>query len=152
MNKHPPWLHFIFKNVASSSDLLDAAEAATQLLKAESRIWEQNSRKLMINMEALQKELSDKEKHRASLEEELSALRTECKAMKQEVKQLKISLQETREKQTANEDLVLNSIKKTLKEFEDEINLQKEANVNLSSQLKKSLPFFKNLKAPLKTK
>lgn len=102
-------------------------------------MWEQNSRKLMINMEKLQKELSDKEKHRASLEEELSALRTECKGMKQEVEQLKISLQETRERQTANEDLVSNSIEKTRKEFEDEINLQKEANANLSSQLKKSL-------------
>lgn len=130
---------FEFQNVASSSDLLDGAEAATQLLKAESTMWEQNSRKLMINMETLQKELSDEKKHRASLEEELSALRTECKGMVQEVEQLKISLQETREKQTANEDLVSNSIEKPRKEFEDEINLQKEANANLSSQLKKSL-------------
>ncbi|EXB39443.1 hypothetical protein L484_007990 [Morus notabilis] len=134
-----PTATFLCQNAAPSKDLLDAAEAAIQLLKAEAGMWEQNSRRLMMNVERLQKELSDEKIHRASLEDELSELCEECDGMKQEVEQLKMLLEETREKQTVNEDLISNSMDQTWKDLEDEMKFQKEANANLSLQLKKSL-------------
>ena len=47
------------QNSASTKDLLDAAEVTIDLLRAEARMWKQNARKLMIDLERLQKEFSD---------------------------------------------------------------------------------------------
>lgn len=47
---------------------MDAAEVTIDLLQAEAWMWEQNSQKLMINLEILQKELSNRSNHQASLE------------------------------------------------------------------------------------
>ncbi|PON98589.1 Rhizobium-directed Polar Growth-like protein [Trema orientale] len=127
------------QNATPSKDILDAAEAAIELLKAEARMWEQNARKLLIDVAKLQKEFSDQEKHKAGLEEELSVVQTECDEMRQKVEELKMLLKETREKHTAYEELVSESRDRVQKEFEEEIKIQKESNANLSLQLKKSL-------------
>nr|XP_048326676.1 myosin-10-like [Ziziphus jujuba var. spinosa] len=92
-------------------------------------MWEQNTRKLMIDLERLRKELYDQLKKRASLEAELFELYMQCVNMKQEIKQLNTSLYEARA--TRMDD--------TQKELEDELKFQKESIVNLSMQLKKSI-------------
>lgn len=94
-------------------------------------MWEQNSWRLMMNVERLQKELSDEKIHRASLEDELSEFAEECDGMKQEVEQLKMLLEETREKQRVNEALISNSMDQTWKDLEDEMKFQEEASANL---------------------
>lgn len=58
----------LLQNSSSSKDHMDAAEVTIDLLQAEAWMWEQNSQKLMINLEILQKELSNRSKHQASLE------------------------------------------------------------------------------------
>nr|ASM47253.1 rhizobium-directed polar growth protein [Parasponia rugosa] len=127
------------QNAAPSKDVLDAAEAAIELLKAEARMWEQNARKLLVDVANLQKEFSNQEKHKAGLEEELSVVQTECDEMRQKVEELKMLLKETREKHTAYEELVSESRDRVQKEFKEEIKIQKESNANLSFQLKKSV-------------
>lgn len=117
------------QKTASSKDLLDAAEATIELLRAEASMWEQNTRKLMIDLEKLRKELSDQSKKRESLEIELFELYMECDNMKQEVGQLNMSLNGARAKQMDDAH----------KELEDELKFQKESIVNLSMQLKKSI-------------
>ncbi|XVE75469.1 hypothetical protein DITRI_Ditri12bG0096100 [Diplodiscus trichospermus] len=128
------------RNPSSSKDLLEAAEITIGELRAEARMWEQNARKLMIDLENLQKEFFDQSKHQKSLEVALSTSQAECDCLKQEVKQVKILLEESRMKQAAAENLKFQT-KNTgnvQKELEDEIKFQTEENANLALQLKKT--------------
>lgn len=126
-------------NAASSKDLLDAAEATIELLKAEAKMWEQNTRKLMVDHEKLQKDLSEQSKEQEILEVELSNSRAEYVAMKQDVEQLKILLERERARQTENEDFIERNMSDNRKELENEIVFQKESNATLSLQLKKCM-------------
>ncbi|GLT88808.1 hypothetical protein SLE2022_068170 [Rubroshorea leprosula] len=123
------------RNVGSSKDQSEAAEVKVEELRAEARMWEQNARKLMSDVENLQKELFD----HSCLEMELSNSRSECDSLKQEVEQLKI-LSESLKKQTAAEDLRFQSkdLDSLQKELENELKFQREENANLALQLKKT--------------
>ncbi|XWS75241.1 hypothetical protein CRYUN_Cryun01aG0068600 [Craigia yunnanensis] len=123
------------RNAGSSKDLLEAAEITIGELRAEARMWEQNARKLMIDLENLQKEFFDQSKHQKNLEVALSRSQAECDCLKEEVEQVKILLEESAAKnlkfQTKNTDNVQ-------KELEDEMKFQREENANLALQLKKT--------------
>lgn len=113
------------RNAGSSKDLLEVAEIKIEELRAEARMWEQNARKLMSDVENLQKESLDQ----SSLEKELSISRAECDDLKQEVEQLKILSKSSMKQAAANG---------AQKELENEVKFQREENANLVGQLKKT--------------
>ncbi|KAL4291644.1 hypothetical protein GQ457_14G022180 [Hibiscus cannabinus] len=128
------------RNAGSSKDLLEAAEVTIGELRAEARMWEQNARKLMIDLENSQKEFINLSNHQKSLEVALSTSQAECDCLKQEVKEVKILLEESQMKQSASNNLKFQT-KNTgsvQKELEDEIRFQREENADLASQLKKT--------------
>ncbi|KAK6271079.1 hypothetical protein POUND7_008177 [Theobroma cacao] len=128
------------RNTGSSKDFLEAAEITIGELRAEARMWEQNARKLMTDLENLRRELSDQSKHQKLLEVALSTSQAECDSLKQEVEQVKILLEESQMKQGAADNLKFQSktTENVQKELEDEIKFQSEENANLALQLKKT--------------
>ncbi|KAE8717930.1 F-box and Leucine Rich Repeat domains containing protein [Hibiscus syriacus] len=111
------------RNAGSSKNVLEYAEITIGDLRAEARMWDQNARKLMIDMEKLQKEFFDLANRQKSLETALSTSQAECDCMKKEIKQVKILLEESQMKQAASNSLKF-QIKNTdsfQKELEDEI-------------------------------
>ncbi|PPD80812.1 hypothetical protein GOBAR_DD22260 [Gossypium barbadense] len=128
------------RNTGSSKDLLEAAEITIGELRAEARMWEQNARKLMIDLEYSQKEFLDLSKHQKSLEAALSASQAECDCLKQEIKEVKILLEESQMKQAAANNLKFQTKNNgnVQKELEEEIRFQREENANLALQLKKT--------------
>lgn len=127
------------QNSGSFKDL-ETAEATIEELRAEAKMWEQNARKLVIDMEKLQKDLYDQSKCQESLEMELSASRTQCTGLKQEMENLKILYEESLAKETVTESMKFQAkdIDSIRKEFEEEMKFQKEENANLALQLKKT--------------
>ncbi|XP_009411507.2 uncharacterized protein LOC103993244 [Musa acuminata AAA Group] len=121
----------------SSKDLLEASEEIEEL-HDEVKMWERHSRQLKLDLEILKKEISEKSKHQADLDRQLSAAHNERDSLKQEVKHLKAALEESMSNRTdvsnvKNEDMV-----RVQMELEDELNFQKDSNVNLTQQLKKT--------------
>ncbi|KAG5239631.1 centrosome-associated protein [Salix suchowensis] len=121
------------RNVDSSKDLLEAAEVTIEELRAEARMWEQNARRLMIDLEKMQKDLSDRSMHCASLEMELSESHRECDGSRQKIEQLKIMLEESEAEQKTTEKLKFQAkgMENFQKEIEDELKFQKERNSNI---------------------
>lgn len=128
------------RNADSSKDLLEAAEATIEELRAEARMWEQNARRLMIDLEKMRKDLSDQSMHCASLEMQLSESHRECDGSRQKIEQLKILLEESVAKQTTTEKLKFQAkeMDNFQREIEDELKFQKETNADLALQLKKT--------------
>lgn len=126
------------QNAGSSKDFVEAAEVTVEELRAEARMWEQNARKLMIDLEKLQKESLDQSTHQASLESELSESRSQCDGLKEEIEQLKKLIGELQVQQTPDSKFQAKDMDNMLSEFEDEIKFQKEENANLAVQLKKT--------------
>ncbi|KAK8671575.1 hypothetical protein V6N13_038168 [Hibiscus sabdariffa] len=93
------------RNAGSSKDLLEGAEITIGELRAEARMWEQNARKLMIDLENSQKEFFNLSNLQKSLEAALSTSRAECDCLKLEIKQVKILLEESQMKQAAANNL-----------------------------------------------
>ncbi|XP_054821308.1 uncharacterized protein LOC129320124 [Prosopis cineraria] len=130
------------KSLGSSTDLLDAAEVTINLLNAEAKMWETNARKLLNDVERLQKDLcsnSDKEKE---LEMELSALQKGCYGLKEEIEELKTMVEESSmAKQNDSENLKFQAeeMGKIIKELKDEIEYHKGLNNDFELQLKKAL-------------
>ncbi|XP_057478379.1 uncharacterized protein LOC130765832 [Actinidia eriantha] len=127
-------------NVGSSKTLLEAAEDTIEELRAEAKMWERNARKLMLDLEILRNEFSDRSKKQADLDMELSAACTERDSLKKEVEQLKLMFEELMLKQTAREDSTFQSegAIHIRKELESEIKFQQESNASLALQLKRS--------------
>ncbi|KAM7262593.1 hypothetical protein ACFE04_000276 [Oxalis oulophora] len=119
----------------SSRNLLDAAEDTIDQLRAESKMWERNSRKIMIDLETLQKEFSDLSKKQANSEIKLSAAWAERDMFKKEVAELILLL--AKRKATV-EPIFQDKDAAYQKELEDEIKFQRESNTNLASQLERS--------------
>uniref|UniRef100_F6HKE6 Uncharacterized protein n=1 Tax=Vitis vinifera TaxID=29760 RepID=F6HKE6_VITVI len=126
-------------NGGSSKNLLEAAEDTIEELRAEAKMWERNSQKLMLDLEILRKEFSDQSKNQATLDMELSAAYSERDALKKEIDQLKILLEESKMKQAMGESTFQDEGATHIqKELEDEIKFQKESNANLALQLRRS--------------
>ncbi|XP_050209631.1 uncharacterized protein LOC126660270 isoform X2 [Mercurialis annua] len=129
-----------FRNAGSSKDLLEAAESKIEELRAEARMWEQNARKLMNDLEKLRKDLSDQSKRQSNLEMEISQSQRECSDLKHEIEQLKILLEESTAKQKSAENIEFQAkeMGNLQKELEDEVRFEKESNANLALQLDKT--------------
>ncbi|KAJ6317397.1 hypothetical protein OIU76_013021 [Salix suchowensis] len=99
------------RNVDSSKDLLEAAEVTIEELRAEARMWEQNARRLMVDLEKMQK-----------------------------IEQLKIMLEESQAKQKTTEKLKFQAkgMENFQKEIEDELKFQKERNADLDFTAKEN--------------
>ncbi|XP_062157306.1 uncharacterized protein LOC133864890 isoform X4 [Alnus glutinosa] len=130
----------LLQNSASTKDLLDAAEVTIELLRAEARMWKKNARKLMTDLERLQKEFADQSNHQASLEVELAASHTKCDTLKQEIEQLKVLLEDSMVKQNSSENLrfQVENVDHIQKELKDELKYQKDLNATLSLHLRKT--------------
>lgn len=117
----------------SSKDLMDAAEVTIKLLYSEAKMWEKNARKLIVDVERMQKDLSSRSKNEKDLEIELLAL-------KEENAKLKTMLEESVAKQIDSEDLKLKAeeMGNIIKELRDEIEYQKGLNKEVELQLKKT--------------
>ncbi|XP_020540218.1 CAP-Gly domain-containing linker protein 1 isoform X2 [Jatropha curcas] len=128
------------RNAGSSKDLLEAAEVTIEELRAEARMWEQNARKLMIDMEKLRRDLSDQLNRQESLEIEVTESRTECDGLKQQIEEMKFLLEESIGKQKSAETLNYQAkeMDDLQKQLEDEVKFQKESNADLALQLKKT--------------
>ncbi|XP_030542665.1 sporulation-specific protein 15-like isoform X3 [Rhodamnia argentea] len=124
----------------SSKELLEAVEVTVEELRAEARMWEKNARKLMVDIENLQRELLNRSEHQETLKLKLSASNTECHSLKQEIERQKILLEDLMMKQTAMDSLQLREkgADNSRKELEEEMKFQKETNANLALQLKKT--------------
>ncbi|KAK7268485.1 hypothetical protein RIF29_21184 [Crotalaria pallida] len=123
------------RSVGSSKDLLSAAQVTIELLHGEAKTWEENSRKLMIDVERLQKELSNKSKNTKDLEKQLSASREESAGLKEEIERLT-----TRAKENGSDNLKLQieEMDNIIKELKDEIKYQKGLNTDLEMKVKKT--------------
>ncbi|XP_011101522.1 restin homolog [Sesamum indicum] len=120
---------------SSSKMFKEDYDAIVQELEAEARMWEQNARKMAVDMESLRKELSDQKLSMTKLNTELANSQSESRKLTEEIKHLKSLLEESAEKQKVDQETETSSIQK---ELEDEMRLLKEANENLSIQLKKT--------------
>ncbi|KAK3226658.1 hypothetical protein Dsin_006520 [Dipteronia sinensis] len=125
---------------ASSKSFLEAAETTIEELRAESKMWERNSQKLMLDSDVLRKEVSDLSKKQAYLETELSAACSERDGLRDEVEQLKLMSEKSMVKPTTLEESTFQDkgVTHIQMELEGEIKYQKESNTNLALQLKRS--------------
>ncbi|KAK4404003.1 hypothetical protein Sango_0768900 [Sesamum angolense] len=119
----------------SSKMFKEDYDAIVQELEAEARMWEQNARKMAVDMDSLRKELSDQKLSMMNLNMELANSQSESRKLTEEIKHLKCLLEESSEKQKVDQETETSSIQE---ELEDEIRLLKEANEDLSLQLKKT--------------
>ncbi|KAI9154303.1 hypothetical protein LWI28_024120 [Acer negundo] len=125
---------------ASSKSFLEAAETTIEELRAESKMWERNSQKLMLDSDVLRKEVSDLSKKQAYLETELSAACAERDGLRDEVEQLKLMSEKSMVKPTTLEESTFQDkgVTHIQMELEGEIKYQKESNTSLALQLKRS--------------
>ena len=119
---------------------MEAAEATTiEELRAEARMWERNSHKLMADLDQLKKEFSDQSENQESLHAALSAATAECDGLRKELEQLKLVTEKSKQRRTSIEDLSYQDGEPhILNELKDELNFQKETNADLALQLKRS--------------
>ncbi|XP_057789415.1 uncharacterized protein LOC131006250 [Salvia miltiorrhiza] len=102
-------------------------------LEAEARMWEQNARKLGVEMERLRDELSDQHLSVTKLNMELAASRLECRELTQEIEHVRSLLEAAQSMEF--QELGHGSVQR---ELEEEIRFQKEENENLAMQLSKT--------------
>eukprot|EP01018_Ginkgo_biloba_P012228 Gb_04458 [translate_table: standard] len=124
----------------SSNGFLEAAEVTIQELRKEAMMWERNARKSVLEVETLKQQITEQAMLHTELEMEFSATQAERNSFKQEVEQLKSALRVymERERGSDNARFEAEDAKRIAKEFQEEIQLQKEANVNLNLQLGKT--------------
>ncbi|KAE9619250.1 hypothetical protein Lalb_Chr02g0151131 [Lupinus albus] len=123
------------RSVGSSKDLLNAAQVTIELLHGEAMTWEENYRKLMIDVERYQKDLSNKSKNKNDLEKELSVSREESVGLKKEIERLTAMVKENDSK---NLKLQIEEMDNIIKELKDEIKYQKGINTDMEMKLKKT--------------
>ncbi|XP_038885863.1 myosin heavy chain, skeletal muscle-like [Benincasa hispida] len=103
-------------------------------------MWKQNSQRLMAELDKLRSELQAEMKHRMSLQMEVLEVHTKCNGLQQEFDKLKLLMEELKEKQEAKGNILFQMKDKDIikKEWEREIKVQKDLNVNLALELKRS--------------
>ncbi|KGN59033.1 sporulation-specific protein 15 isoform X2 [Cucumis sativus] len=124
----------------SPNSVITGSEATTiEELRAEARMWERNSHKLMADLDQLKKEFSDQSENQESLHAALSAATAECDGLRKELEQLKLVTEKSKQRRTSIEDLSYQDGEPhILNELKDELNFQKETNADLALQLKRS--------------
>ncbi|XP_061363783.1 uncharacterized protein LOC133307309 [Gastrolobium bilobum] len=123
------------RSVSSSKDLLGAAQVTIELLHGEGKLWEENARKLMIDVENLRKELKKKSKNKKDLEMELLASREENDGFKEEIHRLTTMVKQNNSR---NLEFQIEEMDNIIKELKDEIKYQKGLNSGLELKLKKT--------------
>ncbi|KAH9326091.1 hypothetical protein KI387_006269, partial [Taxus chinensis] len=123
-----------------SKGFLESAEVTIQEFRTEAMTWERNARKVSAELETLKHQFSEQTNHYSELEMELSAAEAERDSLKLEVEQVKSALQASTEKESAlnNTRFDADDAKRTVKELQEEIELQKQSNANLDLQLRKT--------------
>uniref|UniRef100_A0A1S3B778 C2 NT-type domain-containing protein n=1 Tax=Cucumis melo TaxID=3656 RepID=A0A1S3B778_CUCME len=123
--------------LSPNSVITGSAEAtAIEELRAEARMWERNSHKLMADLDQLKKEFSDQSENQESLHAALSAATAECDGLRKELEQLKLVTEKSTQRQTSIEDLSYQDGEPHI--LKDELKFQKETNADLALQLKRS--------------
>lgn len=120
-------------NLGTSKELTEAVEVTVEEVRAEARMWEKNAKRVMMDLENLQKKLSDELEQKEALEMELSVSKIERDGLRLEIGELKVSLEEMNLKQNTK-----NGIENLQKELEKEVKFLNESNSNLSVQLQKT--------------
>ncbi|TKY51727.1 Leghemoglobin C2 [Spatholobus suberectus] len=123
------------RSVSSSKDLLGVAQVTIDLLHGEAKMWEENARKLMIDVERLRKHLNKKPKNKKELEMELSESRKESDELKEEIQRLTSMVKQN---DSRNLKFQIEEMDNTIKELKDEIKYQKALNCDLELKLKKT--------------
>ncbi|XP_038889200.1 major antigen-like isoform X2 [Benincasa hispida] len=126
--------------LSPNSVIICSAETTTiEELRAEARMWERNSHKLMADLDQLKRELSDQSDNQESLHTALSAATAECDGLRKELEQLRLMTEKSTQRQTGIEDLSYQDGEPhILNELKDELKFQKETNADLALQLKRS--------------
>lgn len=124
----------------STEFALEAEGPTVEELRTEARMWERNTRKLMVDLDFLRKESRDQTKKLENATMEVLASRTECDGLKHEINYLKVLLDESavKEKDADNLKLQVQDKYDIQTELEEEIKFQKELNDNLSLQLNRT--------------
>ncbi|WJX13906.1 hypothetical protein P8452_04240 [Trifolium repens] len=117
-------------SVCSSKDMLGAAQVTIELLHGEVKMWEENSRKLMTDVERLRKELNKKSKHKKDLEMELSTTRKENGDLKEEIQRLSAMVKQN---DSRNLRLQMEEKDNVIKELEVKLNKTQESNIDIVS-------------------
>ncbi|KAI3721860.1 hypothetical protein L2E82_32879 [Cichorium intybus] len=124
---------------SGSIEFVPESEGATmEELRAESRMWERNARKLKIDLDFTKKESRDQTRRLENASMEVVALQTECDGLKDEISYLKALLAEAEVKEEAADNLKLQDKDDMRTELEEEIKFQRDLNDNLSMQLNKT--------------
>ncbi|XP_057426416.1 uncharacterized protein LOC130719828 [Lotus japonicus] len=123
------------RSAGSSKDVLAAAQVTMELLHGEVKMWEENARNLMIDVEGLRKELKKKSKNKRDLEIELSASRKENDELKEEIQRLATVVKQN---DSRNLKFQMEEMDNIIKGLKDEIKNQKGLNYNLVLKLKKT--------------
>ncbi|XP_051116082.1 uncharacterized protein LOC127241194 [Andrographis paniculata] len=110
----------------SSETFTEADDPAVLELISEAKMWEQNARKLSLDLETSRKELS--------------ASQEDCRKLTQEVHRLKSQLEESPPKGSMSQYSEIRGMASSdiQKELEDEVRFQVEQNEHMSIQLKKT--------------
>ncbi|KAL8518121.1 hypothetical protein ACS0TY_009412 [Phlomoides rotata] len=117
-------------NGASSKVFKQADDGVVQDFEAEGLMWEQNTRRLSVEVEKLRKELCDQNV-------ELGRSRLECREFSQEIERLRLLLEEASVKRSDDDQSsAWSNVHK--EELEDEMKFQKEENDNMSLQFRKT--------------
>ncbi|CAN0927608.1 hypothetical protein LINGRAHAP2_LOCUS35994 [Linum grandiflorum] len=117
--------------------MLEAAEEAIEDLRGEGKKWERTARKLMLQLDFLKKENLELSRNQGNLAMEFSEVGAERDGLRKEVEQLKLKLKQ-KQNQTPVNDHQSEGAWELAKELEREIRFQKQANGNLTMQLKRS--------------
>ncbi|KAJ1404743.1 NT-type C2 domain [Sesbania bispinosa] len=123
------------RSVDSSKDMLGAAQVTIELLHGEVKMWQENARKLTIDVERLRKHLNKKSKNKKDLEMELSASRKENDELKEEIQRLTIM---EKQNDSKNHKFQIEEMDNIIKELKDEIKYQKGLNYDLELKPKKA--------------
>ena len=111
------------RSVSSSKDLLGVAQVTIDLLHGEAKMWEENARKLMVDVERLRKHLSKKSKNKKELEMELSASHKESDALKEEIQRLTSMVKQN---DSRNLKFQIEEMDNTIRELQDEVKYQRK--------------------------
>ncbi|CAN1772874.1 hypothetical protein LINPERHAP1_LOCUS12331 [Linum perenne] len=123
---------------SSSQTMLEAAEETIEDLRGQGRMWERTARKLMLEMDFLKKEHVELSRNQGNLVMEFSEACAERDGLRKEVEQLKQMLVKAKQKPPPLNDHPKEGAWELAKELEREISFQKQANGNLTLQLKRS--------------
>lgn len=119
---------------------LEAAEATIQELRKEAMMWERNARKSGAEVDTLKHQFAQQTKHYSDLKIEFSAAQSERDNLKSEVEQLKSVVQASTERGHSLDKarFEADDAKRTVNELQEEIELLKQSNTDLDTQLRKT--------------